>query len=106
MPSLQKDQLSKSKEFLPFLFTAEKIKAREASKLDIFEKGLSNEIKKSDTIEIAIKRIVKMALAAEFGTGLLTSSHAKSMIDTITYGIMHDDELRKQALLIIDKFAS
>ena len=67
--------------------------------------SLPNDIKKSDTIEMAVKRIVKMALAAEFGAELLTSSKAKGMIDTITYGILHDNELRKQALLIIDRFA-
>lgn len=103
--ALEKEIFKQKKTMLPFLFTNEKMKEKESSKLDVFEKGLESEIKKTDTVELAIEKIVKMALAAEFGAGLLTSSGSRRMIDTISYGILHDEELRRQALLIVDRFA-
>ncbi|MFC1496414.1 hypothetical protein ACFL52_03260 [Candidatus Margulisiibacteriota bacterium] len=101
-----KKKKTKSGNILPFLFSSEKVKGAASSKLDLFESGLEKELKKDDTIEIAIRKIVKMALISEFGAKLLTAKESKAMIDTITYGIMHDTELRRQALLIIDRFAS
>ncbi len=101
----ERELLRRNKAMLPFLFTDEKMKDKESSKLDLFEKGLENEVRKSDTVEHAVEKMVKMALAAEFGATLLTSRGARGMINTITYGILHDEELRKQALLIIDRFA-
>ena len=50
-------------------------------------------------------KIVKMALAAEFGPSIVAAQGARPMIETITKGIMNDSELRKQALLIIERFA-
>ncbi|NQU17580.1 MAG: hypothetical protein HQ564_05885 [Candidatus Saganbacteria bacterium] len=102
---LEREVIKQKKSAFPFLFTNEKVKDKESSKLDVFEKGLENEICKADTVEMAVEKMVKMALLAEFGAGLLTSTGSRGMIDTITYGILHDEELRKQSLLIIDRFA-
>jgi len=46
-----------------------------------------------------------MALAAEFGPSLVASRGARQMVETIARGILNDAELRKQALIIIDRFA-
>jgi len=74
-------------------------------KIEIFEAGLSKEINAADTIETAFTKIVRMALACEFGGSFVRSKGAKGMIDTIVRGIMGDSELRRQALLIIDRYA-
>lgn len=106
MTTIQERELFKgNRAMLPFLFTDEKMKDKESSKLDLFEKGLEKEVRKSDTVEHAVEKMVKMALAAEFGATLLASQGSRGMVNTITYGILHDEDLRKQALLIIDRFA-
>ena len=74
-------------------------------KIDLFEKGLSNAIFKTDTIDKAIEKVVKTALACEFGPGFVVQKGADKMIKTISAGIISSSELRKQALVIIDKFA-
>ena len=68
-------------------------------------RGESDDTIEDDTIEQAITKIVKMALAAEFGATLVASKGAKGMVETIARGIMGDAQLRKQALIIIDRFA-
>lgn len=97
-------KVSKSKEFIPFLF-GQQLKPKELDKLDLFEKGLSNEILKTDTIEQAVTRIVRMAIASEFGASFVKARGAENMVRTIVTGILSDGELRKQALLIIDRYA-
>lgn len=96
--------------FLSVIFdkgkTKEQLKEKERSKIDLFEKGLANELSTSDTIEQAVGKIVKMALACEFGTSLLTKSGSKAMIGTISRGILSDRELRRSALIIADRFAT
>lgn len=77
----------------------------EEAKIDVFEAGLAREIDTADTIDAAFTKIVRMALAAEFGGSFVKSKGAKGMIDTIVRGMMGDSELRKQALLIIDRYA-
>lgn len=97
-----------TKEFLPIILgrqIGEELQGKDLEKLELFEKGLANEIKKDDTIEQAITKIVRMAVAAEFGASLIAASGAKQMIATITRGILDDAELRKQALIIVDRFA-
>ncbi|MBI5400067.1 hypothetical protein HZB07_05615 [Candidatus Saganbacteria bacterium] len=97
-----------TKDFLPLILGKDfggELKAEELKKLDLFEKGLANELKREDTIEQAVTKIVRMALAAEFGATLIAASSARPMISTITHGIMHDPQLRKQALIIVDRFA-
>ncbi|MDI6731396.1 MAG: hypothetical protein QME05_02290 [Candidatus Margulisbacteria bacterium] len=105
---LRKQEWTPTREFLPVILGKEigdELEERDLAKLELFEKGLANELKKDDTIADAIAKIVKMAVAAEFGPSLVASKGAKAMIDTIARGIMHDAELRKQALVIIDRFA-
>jgi hypothetical protein len=94
-----------SSELLPFLTGKKKLGKKDASKVDLFEKGLQNEIKKSDTLNLAVSKIVRMALACEFGAALVRSRGADHMVETIVTGIMSDPELRKQVLCIIDRFA-
>ncbi|MBU0574398.1 MAG: hypothetical protein KKH83_07990 [Candidatus Margulisbacteria bacterium] len=92
------------KEYIPFLFN-EGAPERNTDKIDVFEKGLANEIFKSDTIEQAVTKIVKMAIASEFGVSLVKAKGSDAMIGSIVTGILSDSELRKQALLIIDRYA-
>ena len=96
-----------AREFLPVILgkeLADDLEDKELEKIDLFEKGLAQELKKDDSIGQAIQKIVKMALAAEFGPSLVAAKGAQGMIDTITRGIMGDAELRKQALVIVDRF--
>ena len=94
-----------STEILPFLLGKKKLGKKDASNVELFEKGLKNEIKKSDTLQMAVTKVVRMALACEFGAALTKSRGAEHMIETIVAGIMSDAELRKQVLCIIDHFA-
>ena len=110
MPTqIQKQEWTPTREFLPVILGKEigaALDEKDQAKIETFEKGLANEIKKGDSIEMAINKIVKMAIAAEFGASLVASKGAKTMIETISRGIMQDAELRKQALVIVDRFAN
>lgn len=77
----------------------------EETKIDKFEKMLADLIKMSDTIPEAINKIVKAALVCEFGNEILDSKNSEYMVKSISTTILSDPELRKQAILIIDKFA-
>ena len=110
--NLQEHSWSESrnvKQFAPEIGTVavkgKKLSQKEISKVEFFEAGLRNEIKKEETIDAAVLKIVRMALAAGFGPSFVKSQGADSMISTITRGIMADNTLRKQALFIIDRFA-
>jgi hypothetical protein len=76
---------------------------KEISKLELFEAGLKSGIKKDDTIEAAVGKMVKLAIAAEFGPSLTKAQGAAQMVTTITRAIMGDAKLKKQALIIIDR---
>ena len=105
---IRKSEWTPTKEFLPFILGkdfGEELKEAEVGKLALFEKGLANELNKEDTIDQAITKIVKMALAAEFGPTLVAAKGAKGMVETITASILRTPELRKQALIILDRFA-
>lgn len=104
----KREEWTPTKEFLPVILgkqIGEELEDEDLEKLELFEKGLANELKSEDTIEQAITKIVKMALASEFGPSLVAAKGAQPMITTITRGITQDPELRKQALIIIDRFA-
>jgi len=77
----------------------------EEKKVDLFELGLARELKAQDTINEAFTKIVRMALAAEFGPSFAKAKGAKGMIDTIVSGIMGDSQLRRQALMIVNRYA-
>ena len=91
--------------FGPEASLRERLEEGEEKKIELFEAGLAKEINATDTIDQAFTKIVKMALAAEFGPSFVKAKGAKGLIDTIARGITGDAELRKQALLIIDRFA-
>lgn len=106
---IRKTEWTPTKELLPVILGKEfgdELEEKEVEKLELFEKGLAKEIKKDDSIEVAVTKIVKMAVAAEFGPTLVASQGAKQMISTITRGILGDAELRRQALVIMDRFAN
>jgi len=106
--NVRQKEWTPAREFLPLILgkeAAEKLDEKELRKLELFEKGLEAELSQQDTIEDAITKIVKMALAAEFGPSLVASRGARQMVETIARGILNDAELRKQALIIIDRFA-
>ncbi|MFC1510996.1 hypothetical protein ACFL5U_01225 [Candidatus Margulisiibacteriota bacterium] len=105
----RENEWTPAREFLPIILgkeIGEKLEDDDLEKIELFEKGLAKELKKEDSIEVAVTKIVKMALAAEFGPSLVAASGARPMIETITRGIMSDAELRKQALIIVDRFAN
>jgi hypothetical protein len=81
------------------------LEKRELEKLSLFEKRLEKELFTTDSIHQAVTKIVKTALAAEFGPSILASAKSQPMVETIVSGIMGDPVLRKQSLIIIDKFA-
>jgi len=83
----------------------ENLTKKAASKLELFEKCLGRDLNKDDTIEQAVTKIVKLALAAEFGPSLVKDPGAAKMITTITRAIVSDPKLKKQALIIIDRLA-
>lgn len=93
------------REIFPFLGKKSKLDKKQTTKIELFEAGLKNEIKKTDSIQNAMTKIVRMALASEFGPSFVKAKGADAMIDTILQGIMSDNTLRKQALLIVDRFA-
>jgi len=104
---IRREEWTPTREFLPLILgktPEEMLNKKEQSKIELFEKGLANELSKQDTIEQAVTKIVKMALAAEFGASLVKASGATKMVTTITTAIMGDSGLRKQVLLIIDRF--
>ena len=86
-------------------FSKQRLEEKDRSKVDTFESGLAKEMLISDTIDQTVEKIVKMALACEFGPSLVTKPGAKRMIATISRGIMSDSELRKSVLVIADRFA-
>ncbi|MBI5699252.1 hypothetical protein HZC35_02940 [Candidatus Saganbacteria bacterium] len=101
----REQEWSQRRQILPFMFGKEKLGKKEKEKIELFEAGLSTELKKTDTINSALTKMVRMALAAEFGPTLVKSKGAEHMISTIVAGILSDSELRKQSLAIIDQFA-
>lgn len=106
--TIERNDWSPARQFMPVILgknMADELEESEVAKIDLFEKGLANELKKDETIEQAVGKIVKMAIAAEFGPSLVANSGAKTMIETIAQGILTDAQLRKQALLIMDRFA-
>ncbi len=106
MPTgLQEHQWAPKKEILPFLLSKEKLNKKQINKMELFEAGLENEIKKTDSVDSAVRKVVRMAIASEFGPSLVKAKGADAMIETIMRGIMSDNTLRKQALIIIDRFA-
>lgn len=105
---IKKTDWNPTKDFLPIILgkePGEELSKKELDKLALFEKGLANELNKEDSIQQAIGKIVKMALAAEFGPSLVKAVGAQKMVETISQAISHDPKLRKQALVIIDKFS-
>jgi len=104
---LREHEWNQERAFLPFISLEEgkEPNQKELDKIELFEKGLENEIGRTDTIEQAMTKMVRMALCAEFGAAAVKSQKADQMVSTIVAGIMAEPELRKQALYIIDRFA-
>lgn len=82
------------------------VDTKKHAKLDLFETGLANELKSTDSIDKTLTKIVRMALASEFSAAFVKSQGAKDMIKTLVRGIKEDRGLRKSALMIADKFAT
>lgn len=107
--SQQKSQnWSPNSKLLPFMFDTEpellKLEEEEKTRVEQFEKKLAGELKSTDTIEEAINKMVKAALGVEFGEKLMKEKAAYDMINTITHGILADPQLRRQALIIVDRY--
>ncbi|MDD4050093.1 MAG: hypothetical protein PHX47_03755 [Candidatus ainarchaeum sp.] len=78
---------------------------KDEEKIESFEKMLSELLRFSDTIPEALNKMVKAALACEFGNGILDGKKSDMMVKSISGSILADGELRRQALLVIDRFA-
>ena len=78
---------------------------QDPDKIEAFEKKLENSVLTSDSISEAVEKIVAAALESEFGETISSGKHFKNMTKTISCGIMGDSELRRQALIIIDRFS-
>ncbi len=78
---------------------------KDPEKIESFEKMLSEELLLSDTIREGFEKLTRCALAAEFGMEILSKKVTENMVGTIVNGLLSDSELRKQALLIIDRYA-
>lgn len=105
---IRKSEWTPARDFLPIILgkdVGEELEGKELKKLELFEKGLENELSKEDTISQAVTKIVRMALAAEFSPSFVTAPSAKKMIEAICQSILSDGQLRKQVLIIIDRFA-
>ena len=98
---------SPARKFLPLIMGKDlaELEKEDLSKIELFEKGLENELSREDSIDEAVTKIVKMALVAEFGAGLVASKGAGNMVKSIVTGIMSETTLRKQALVIVDRYA-
>ena len=77
----------------------------DSDKIELFEKCLDGQIEQSDSLNQAVEKIVKAALNVEFGESIMKSKSASNMVATISRGILGDNELRKQILIIMDRFA-
>jgi len=78
---------------------------QDEEKVEQFEGFLENCIDACDSITGAIEKMVEAALKVEFGEKMTGQKQAEKMIKTLSRGIMSDPELRKQALIVIDRFA-
>ena len=78
---------------------------QDQDKIEEFEKKLGASMLTSDSIGEAVEKVVTAALDSEFGPGITSGKHFKNMVKTISCGIMGDSELRRQALIIIDRFS-
>lgn len=78
---------------------------QDPDKIEAFEIKLGQSILTSDSISEAVEKVVAAALESEFGLEITSGKHFKNMIKTISCGIMGDSELRRQALIIIDRFS-
>jgi len=104
-----KKEWSPAREFLPLILgkdIGDDLDEKELSKLELFEKGLENALSAEDSIEMAVTKIVKMALAAEFGPSLVATKGARPMIESISRMVLCQPQLRRQALVIIDRFSN
>ncbi|MFA6431569.1 MAG: hypothetical protein WCV91_04235 [Candidatus Margulisiibacteriota bacterium] len=103
----KKENWPPTKSILPFIIgqnMGEDVEQKELAKLDLFEKGLENGLLKEETIEEAVEKVVKMAIAAEFGPSLVAGKGSVDMVRKITRAILAEPKLRQQALIIIDRF--
>lgn len=108
--NMQNETPQEDSNWLSLLFKQEpsfekEVSSKQKEHVALFEKGLSMQIKKTDTIDMALQSMVKVALAAEFGPSFLHQTGSKKMVQTITMGILSDPELRRQAMVIIDRYA-
>jgi hypothetical protein len=79
--------------------------AQDQDKIEAFEKRLGQSMLTSDSISEAVEKVVEAALVSEFGIEITSGKQFKNMAKTISCGIMGDSELRRQALIIIDRFS-
>ncbi len=109
-PGEQNEQKEMNPKFLSVIldrdFQKQQLEEKDRSKVELFERGLACELLTSDTIDRSVEKIVKMALACEFGAELVTKPAAKKMVSVISRGILSDRDLRRSALIIADRFAT
>lgn len=72
-------------------------------KVEAFEAALFSKLHDSDKISEAVETMVRAALSVEFGEKILGQKRSANMVRVISDSILCDSDLRKQALLIIDR---
>ena len=105
-----REEVQKESSFLPFFFGMEKgttknLPTKTKQKIELFEKTLSNQLSQADTLDEAFEKIVKVALAAEFGPSIIHAKGSQKMVNTITRGIRDDQGLRRHALALICRYS-
>ncbi|OGC12120.1 hypothetical protein A3K48_06615 [candidate division WOR-1 bacterium RIFOXYA12_FULL_52_29] len=107
LPGKRTQEWSPTRAFLPLILGKEtdNLNKKETKQIELFEKGLERNLSKDDTIESAVSKIVKVALAAEYGPSLVADRSSEPMVRTIAQAILNNSQLRKQALMLIDRFA-
>ena len=78
---------------------------KDEDKIEKFESLLFEGLKLYDSVSDAVQKMVKAALTVEFGESILLNSKAQNMIRAISQSIVSDNELRRQSLIIMDRFA-
>lgn len=103
----KREKWTPTKEILPLIIGQNlevELEGKELAKLELFEKGLERGLKQEETIEQAVEKVVRMAIAAEFGPSLVVGKSSSDMVRKITQAILAEPKLRQQALIIIDRF--
>lgn len=92
--------------FSQFPETEEKLfdEEEEETRLGRFEETLRSQLHMTDTFGEAVEKVVTTAIVMEFGVSLTREQGFQKMVHSIGQAIMVDNQLRKQAMLLINMY--